>query len=183
METAVLAALAGLFGIVLGRVWDLRLEAVRWRRDQRVRVYEDLAATYYAAREPLLVLAMAEPGTPEADAAAIRALAIAAEWNRGVVATWFHGSSLVTATLQQFDQQLSRLFDKARACRLTWEEFADEHRATEESLEAFIEAVRQELKHPPLKVSVRIPRLRPLLSDGRTEPQAGASPTICKSVG
>jgi hypothetical protein len=49
------------------------------------------------------------------------------------------------------------LFDKARACRL----FAEEHRATEESLEAFIEAVRQELKHPPLKVSVRIPRLPP----------------------
>jgi hypothetical protein len=172
METAVLAALAGLFGIMLGRVWDLRLEAVRWRRDQRVRVYEDLAATYYAAREPLLGLAMAEPGTPEADVAAIRALAIAAEWNRGVVATWFHGSSLVTATLQQFDRQLSYLFDKTRVRRLTWEEFADEHRATEEGLEAFIEAVRQELKHPPLTVSVRIPRLPPPPSDGRVEPQA-----------
>ncbi len=132
METVVLTALAGLFGIVLGRVWDLRLEAVRWRRDQRVRVYEDLAATYYAAREPLLGLAMAEPGTPEADAAAVRALAIAAEWNRGVVATWLHGSSRVTAALQKFDHQLSRLFDKARASRLTWEEFADEHQATEE---------------------------------------------------
>lgn len=45
METAVLAALAGLVGIVLGRVWDFRLEVVRWRRDQRVRVYEALAAT------------------------------------------------------------------------------------------------------------------------------------------
>ncbi len=172
METAVLAALTGLFGIVLGRVWDLRLEAVRWRRDQRVRVYEDLAATYYAAREPLLGLAIAEPGTPEADAAAIRALAIAAEWNRGVVATWFHGSSPVTAILQKFDRQLSRLFDKARARRLTWEEFADEHQATEESLEAFIEAVRQELKHPPLKVRVRITPLPPLLSGNRAEPQA-----------
>jgi hypothetical protein len=76
METAVVAALAGLFGIVLGRVWDLRLEAVRWRRDQRVHVYEDLATTYYAAREPLWVLAMTEPDTPEAGAAAIRALAL-----------------------------------------------------------------------------------------------------------
>jgi hypothetical protein len=111
---------------------------------------------------------MAEPGTPEE----MLLLTIAAEWNRGVVATWFHGSSLVTATLQQFDRQLSCLFDKARVCRLTWEEFADEHRATEESLEAFIEAVRQELKHPPLKVSVRIPRWPPPLSDGRAEPQA-----------
>lgn len=172
METAVLTALAGLFGIVLGRVWDLRLDAVRWRRDQRVRVYEDLATTYYASREPLLRLALAEPGTPEADAAAIRVLAIAAEWNRGVVATWFHGSSFVTATLQQFDHQLSRLFDKARSSRLTWEEFADEHRATEEGLEAFIEAVRQELKYPPLKVSVRIPRSPHPLSDGRAEPQS-----------
>jgi hypothetical protein len=41
METAVVAALAGLFSIVIGRVWDLRLEAVRWQRDQRIRVYED----------------------------------------------------------------------------------------------------------------------------------------------
>lgn len=172
METTILVALSGLFGIVLGRVWDLRLEAARWRRDQRVRVYEDLAATYYAAREPLLGLAMAEPGTPEADAAAIRALAIAAEWNHGVVATWFHGSAPVTATLQQFDHRLSHLFDKARACRLTWEEFADEHRATEESLEAFIEAVRKELKYPPLKADVRIPRLPSPLSDGLADPRA-----------
>lgn len=158
METAVLAALAGLLGIALGRIWDLRSETVRWRRDQRVRVYEDLAATYYATREPLLGLAMAEPGTPAADAAAVRALAVAADWNRGVVATWFHGSSLVTATLRQFDAQLSCLFDKARTSRLTWEEFADEHRETEGGLEAFIEAVRQELKYPPLKVSVKVPR-------------------------
>jgi hypothetical protein len=164
METAVVAALAGLFGIVLGRVWDLRLEAVRWRRDQRVRVYEDLATTYYAAREPLLVLAMAEPGTPEADAAAIRALKIAAEWNRGVVATWFHGSSLVTTTLQHFDHQLSRLFDKARACRSTWEEFAEEHRTTEESLEAFIEAVPPGTQTPSI--------------EGRPKDPPFATPTI-----
>lgn len=159
METAVLAALAGLLGIVLGRVWDFRLEAIRWRRDQRVRVYEELAATYYAAREPLLSMAMAEPGTREANAAATRALGITAEWNRRVVATWLYGSPPVTAALQQFDHQLSCLFNKARACHLTWEEFADEHRATEESLEAFIEAVRRELKHPPLRVGIRIPRL------------------------
>lgn len=159
MEAAVLAALAGLVGIVLGRVWDFRLEVVRWRRDQRVRVYEDLAATYYAAREPLLSMAMAEPGTPEADAAAIRALSIAAEWNRGMVATWLHGSPPVTAALQEFDNHLSRVFNKARSCRLTWEQFADEHRATEKSLEVFIEAVRQELKHPPLRVGIRLRHL------------------------
>ncbi len=169
METAVLAALAGLLGIILGRVWDFRLEAVRWRRDQRIRVYENLAATYYAAREPLASMAMAEPSTPEKDAAAIRALDIAAEWNRLVVATWLHGSLPVTATLQQFDRQLSRLFDKARANRLTWEEFAEEHRTTEEYLEAFIEAVRRELKHPPLRVGIRIPRFPVSSSDGRVE--------------
>ncbi len=122
METAVLAALAGLFGIVLGRVWDVRLEAVRWRRDQRVRVYEDLAATYMRhvshcwdwlwlsqARQRQMLL---------------RSGHLLSLLNGTVVATWFHGSFLVTATLQQFDHQLSRLFDKARACRLTWEEFA-----------------------------------------------------------
>ncbi len=156
METAVLAALAGLVGIVLGRVWDFRSEVVRWRRDQRVRVYEALAATYYAAREPLVSMAMAEPGTPEKDAAAIRALSIAAEWNRGMVATWLHGSPPVIAALQQFDRQLSELFNKARSRRLTWEQFAHEHRATEEGLKAFIEAVRKELKHPPVTVGIRL---------------------------
>jgi hypothetical protein len=160
METATVAALAGLLGIVVGRVWDFRLEALRWRRDQRVRVYEDLATTYYAARAPLLALATTEPGTPEADAAANRALVVAAEWNRGVVAVWLHGSSSVTTALRQFDHQLSRLFNKARACRLTWEEFANEHRKTEKYLEVFIEAVRQELKHPPLTVEVRIDQTR-----------------------
>jgi hypothetical protein len=55
---------------------------------------------------------------------------------------------------------------------LTWEEFADEHRATEEGLEAIIDAVRQELKHPPLKVHVRITRLPPPLTGSRAEPQA-----------
>lgn len=156
MEAAVLAALAGLVGIVLGRVWDFRLEVVRWRRDQRVRVYEDLAATYYAAREPLLSMAMAKPGTPEADAAAIRALSIAAEWNRGMVATWLHGSPPVTAALEEFDNHLSRVFNKARSCHLTWEQFAEEHRATENSFEVFIAAVRQELKNPPLGVGIRL---------------------------
>jgi len=156
MEAAVFAALAGLLGIVLGRVWDFRLEVARWRRDQRIRVYEDLAATYYAARVPLLAMAMAEPGTPEADHAAIRVLGIAADWNRNVVATWLHGSSRVTAAVQEFDHQLSCLFDKSRTCRLTWEEFATAHQSTEESLEAFLEAARQELKLPPLKVRVRI---------------------------
>jgi hypothetical protein len=156
METALLAALTGLFGIALGRMWDFRLEVIRWRRDQRVRVYEDLAANYYAAREPMLTMAMTKPGTPEADAAVTRALSVVAEWNSRMVATWLHGSPIVTAALQEFDRELTLLFDKARTCCLTYEEFAYEHRATEHGLEVLIDAIRQELKNPRLNIKLRI---------------------------
>jgi hypothetical protein len=172
MEAAVWAALAGVLGIVLGRVWDFRLEAARWRRDQRIRVYEDLAAAYYAAREPLRALAMSEPGTSEAEVAVIRVLEIGVAWNRGLVATWLHGSPPVTAAARQFDLKLSRLFGEARSTRMDWEEFARAHRATEEGLEAFIEAVRRELKHPRLDVKLRISCLSPRLSDDQARPQS-----------
>src|SRR5215469_1009142 len=50
MDPVLLAALAGLAGIAIGRFWDARSEATRWRRDQRIRVYERLITAYYQVR-------------------------------------------------------------------------------------------------------------------------------------
>jgi hypothetical protein len=41
-----------------GRWWDIRSESARWRRDRRVRSYEDVAAEYYRLRETVRLLAM-----------------------------------------------------------------------------------------------------------------------------
>lgn len=51
METAVIGAIAGVFGLVLGRLWDSRSEYTRWRRDQRVASYGALAREFYRLRE------------------------------------------------------------------------------------------------------------------------------------
>lgn len=46
MEAAITASLAAVVGLIIGRLWDSRLEAVRWRRDQRVRVYEHATSAW-----------------------------------------------------------------------------------------------------------------------------------------
>ncbi|WP_067470516.1 hypothetical protein [Nocardia amamiensis] len=54
MTAALLAALAGIDGVTLGRLWDTRLESARCRRDQKTasyqRVIEQFQATYEAVR-------------------------------------------------------------------------------------------------------------------------------------
>lgn len=60
-------AATGLLGLVLGRFWDRISESATWRRDMRVRCYEELAATYYQLREAIRVLSAIEPATAESD--------------------------------------------------------------------------------------------------------------------
>jgi PhoPQ-activated pathogenicity-related protein len=127
MEAALIAALAALMGLAVGRLWDTRSETARWRRDQRIRVYEGLATAYYQVREAIRALAMCEPGTAAADQAEIRVYEVAAqEWNQQVVATWLHGSPLVIPTVERLDRLVVTLFLDARARRYTWEEFQEE---------------------------------------------------------
>src|SRR5262245_38517326 len=107
MNTTILAALAGLLGLAVGRLWDARTEAVRWRRDQRIRIYESLASGYYQVREAIRILAMCEPNTAESEAAEVRVLEVAAnDWNRQVVAAWLHGSASVIATVENLDRRI-----------------------------------------------------------------------------
>ena len=157
METAVIAALAGLLGIALGRVWDSRSEEVRWRRDQRIRVYEQLAGAYYSLREALRVLAMTEPNTPEADAAEDRFYELTTDFNREILAVWLHCSNPVTRASKHFGERMNELLFqiRVRENRYVLEEFKDRCQPMTESFEAFIEAVRQEFRRPPVKVVIR----------------------------
>ena len=53
MLAAILAAISGALGVVIGRFWDVHSESKRWRRDMRVRSYEGVAAAFYQYREVL----------------------------------------------------------------------------------------------------------------------------------
>jgi hypothetical protein len=74
MEATIVAGLAALVGLIVGRFWDSRSEARRWRRDQRVRTYEEFAAAYYRSREGFRRLALLDVGTAGADEAQAVAL-------------------------------------------------------------------------------------------------------------
>jgi hypothetical protein len=159
MSGAFLAALAGVAGLMIGRLWDSRAEIARWRRDQRVRVYEDLASAYYAVREAIRALAMTDPETAEAESAEIRVLEAAVEWNRDVVAAWLHGSKLVTVAVEDFDHEVTGLYHRARLRRFTWIEFQEDRESAQEALERYIEAVRRELRRPAINVRIHYPAL------------------------
>jgi hypothetical protein len=175
MNGAALAALAGLLGIAIGRFWDTRSEAERWRRDQRIRVYERLTSAYYEVREAIRTLAMCEPGTAAADTAEIRVYEVAAEqWNQQVVATWLHGSERVIPSVEQLDRRVVALFHDARSRRYSWEEFQEVRQPTLDALEEYVSAVRSELRQPTLKVTIQYGRVGlPTSSEGPDRGGAG----------
>jgi GTP cyclohydrolase II len=154
MEAAITAALAAVLGLVVGRLWDSRLEVARWRRDQCVRAYEDAASAYYNVRETMRVLALTEPGRQEADVAENRMRTVGVEWNRCMVAVWLHGSEPVVEAIRQVDREFEQLLVRVRSCQLTWEEFWEERRPAGRKLDNFIEEVRKELKRPLMQVRV-----------------------------
>jgi len=158
MNAAILAALAGLLGVAVGRLWDTHAETKRWRRDQRLRVYERLIGAYYELREALRVLAMCEPETAESEVAEIRVYEVAAAaWNEQVVAAWLHGSPPVISAVETLDRHVVSLFFRARSRKFTWHEFLEDRQSTQEAHERYIEAVRKESRQPSLKVTVSYP--------------------------
>jgi len=166
LNAAILAALAGLLGLGIGRLWDARSEAVRWRRDQRIRIYEGLVGAYYQVREAIRVLALSEPGTTARQDAEMRVYQVAADaWNRQVVATWLQGSTEVIAAVEDFDRVVVALFHDARTRCYTWHEFQDARRPTLEALRSYIEAVRRELRLPGLNVTLEYPGFYAALAD------------------
>lgn len=114
MEAALIAAVAGLLGLLLGRFWDRISESATWRRDTRMRCYEELAGTYYQLREAIRILSTLEPGTAESDLAVDHVLEVGAKWERDVVAVWLHGSESVSAAVKELDNRITELFLEAR---------------------------------------------------------------------
>ena len=62
VSTALLAALAGIIGIMLGRLWDARSESSRWRRDQKTASYQRLAEAFNVVYENISIRRPDDPG-------------------------------------------------------------------------------------------------------------------------
>jgi hypothetical protein len=172
MQSAIVAAVAAFLGLVVGRFWDSRVETRRWRRDQRMRVYERFVGAYYASREAYRSLALQAPGTPESEDALARALDLGVEFNQSVVAVWFHGSPAVAAAVHQVDLEVNKLATVARQKRYAWEEWRVARSPAEHAAEQFIEVVRAELGLPDITVMLCYPPHGPVAAQPR--PRHGA---------
>jgi hypothetical protein len=161
MQSAIFAALAALLGLVIGRYWDGYSEARRWRRDQRIRIYEQFIGAYYASREAYRTLALVEPDTPEADEAFMRALDLAVDFNRSVVAVWFHGTAEVATAAHLVDVKVNELATVARLRKYSWEDWRTARAGAEHAAEGFTAVVRRELGLPDLDVMLCFPRYVP----------------------
>jgi hypothetical protein len=156
MEPAAIAGLAALLGLVVGRFWDSHFEARRWRRDQRIRVYEQFADAYYGSREACQVVALLPPGTPEAERAAVSALELGVNFNRTLIALWLHASVPIVSAGHLVDVELNKLFTIARAREFTWDDWRAVRGPAERAMERFTEAVRGELGLAEVPITIHI---------------------------
>ncbi|GAA2339172.1 hypothetical protein [Dactylosporangium salmoneum] len=149
MTTALIAAIAGVAGVIFGRWWDIRSESARWRRDRRVQSYEDVAAEHYRLREALRLLAVREP---DADVAALRSgvEAAYADWNRILSALWLHGSDAVAISAVRVDHEFNLLLREARRTAMDQAAWPRAREPLYERYDDFIDAVRAELSLPRL---------------------------------
>jgi hypothetical protein len=99
MTAAILAAATGVLGIAIGRLWDSRSEAARWRRDQMTASYQSLADQFESMYEAIRIIALTELTTEELpsviqDARTNNFI----PWDSALTAVWLHGSKdVVTA--------------------------------------------------------------------------------------
>jgi hypothetical protein len=169
VESTLIAAAAGLLGLLVGRFWDRISESATWRRDTRVRCYEELAGTYYLLREAIRILSSLDPATAESDLAVGHVLELGAQWERNIVAVWLHGSESVTGAVKELDNQVNRLFLEARSTKLTWSEWRYRRAEAEAALEGPISAIRREFRLPEFPIRLR---LDPALTSGAENSRA-----------
>lgn len=150
MITALMAAVAGIGGLIIGRWWDTRAELDRWRRDRRVRSYEEAAAEFYRLREVVRVLAMLDPATPDFDAQRSRVEEAYAQWNKVLSALWLHGSEDVAAAAIRIDFEFNQLLSEAMQTTVNWSMWPRLREPLYASFDDYIDVVRRDLSLPRL---------------------------------
>lgn len=173
MSAAIIAALAALLGLTIGRLWDVKAEHTRWRRDQRIKSYENLASDFYRLREAMRRVSRVGPEGEQFDDLVQDCRDVGMDWNRGLISVWLHGSERVAETARQLDDAVNELFTLVRQRQLSAAEWRVERQRSEHCLESFIEAVRRDLLLPSLPV--RRHWRPPELADDRPDAVTGSS--------
>lgn len=171
MSTALIAAAAGIAGLLIGRWWDARSESVRWRRDRRARSYEEVAAEYYRLREALRLLAMTDSEAADFDGERSRVEEAYAQWNRILSALWLHGSENASAAALRMDHEFTEVLHTALRTTVDWTTWPRLREPLYASFDDFVDAVRKELRLP------RLMALRAGAAD-RQLPTAGRPRTV-----
>ncbi|MGC4757584.1 hypothetical protein [Micromonospora trifolii] len=150
MQVALLAALSGLIGIVLGRFWDARSESLRWRRDQRVQSYQAVAGEFYRYREAIRELGRAPGPGSEHDERRAEVSKLRTDWNRSLATLWLHGSERAATCALSVDHQLSKLGTRAREEGIPDEQWSTYREPAMVAYDDFVDAIRSDLRLSPL---------------------------------
>lgn len=169
MTAALLAALAGFFGIAIGRFWDSRSESDRWRRDQKAVSYQRLAERFDSLFRGIRASALS-------DAKSNTLQSIWSEthsrnwalWASAVADVWLHGSSEVVMTATALDRVLARLEYSTSPRSVTLREWKEARAPVHQAFERFLDSARQDLKLPHVPIEY--------FSDW-VDPEEGTMPT------
>lgn len=172
MTAALLAAVAGILGVTIGRFWDTRSESARWRRDQKTASYQRVVEQFQVTYEAVRVVALTD-----LDEDAFNALVEHtrtggfASWDSAVAAVWLHGSADVVVAATQLDEAVGQLFYAAVERRigtlLNWNRARIPAR---EAFERFVDAARKELDLSRVPVRIFADRRRLVMADRTNEP-------------
>lgn len=151
MSAALMAALAATAGIVIGRLWDVRSEAARWRRDQTAASYQRLVDVFRRTLEGIRTVALADPASDSFGEYVDRVRADSS-WDDAYSAVWLHGSPAVIEVATSLDLAVTELFYQAQDQRHRVEDWYRIRIPARQAFEEFIEAVRADLGRPTVHV-------------------------------
>lgn len=156
MITAVVAAVAGILGVTLGRLWDTRSESARWRRDQKTACYQRFAEQFQVTYEAIRVVAITDSNSNASQALIEHTqTGTFGAWDGALAAVWLHGSADVVTAATQVDHAIGELFHGALEQRLTDLQAWNQARLpAREAFERFIESARNELGLPSVSAKL-----------------------------
>ncbi|MGW4247138.1 hypothetical protein [Nocardia sp. NPDC004722] len=146
-----MAAVAGLLGIAVGRLWDSRTESSRWRRDQKTASYQRVAEQFRITYETLRAIALADP-QDSTTAEMVREARISSfqPWDSACTAVWLHGGTEVVTATSELDCALTKLAADAQKNTFTVTDWDIARAPAREAFEHFIRTARRELDLPPV---------------------------------
>lgn len=156
MSAAVMAAIAGTLGIILGRFWDARSETARWRRDQMATSYQRFAEALRRTVEGIRAVALADsidPMFPES----VERVRNDRSWDEAYVAVLLHGSPEVCQAALALDLAVTELFYDAQDFTHHIEDWYRIRIPAGHALERFIDAARAELDLKPVPIKFITP--------------------------